>query len=351
VIEVSRVAKEIGLGGADCNKAATAASELARNILKYAGSGDVLVATIEERSRVGIAITATDRGPGIANIEQAMDDHFSSGGTLGLGLPGVKRLMDEFEIDSLVGRGTRVSVKKWSGPKAIATDRQAKSMLMRAVSRQANHIGSPRYVTGSLTLELLEGGGRFESASVVRPCRGELVSGDLAVLERRSGHLFVAIVDALGHGASANAAAKHAVSFLQQSWSLDVVKTMHELHDTLSGTIGAAAGICVIKAESRSVRYAGVGNTVIRTFGTRPARLHSSAGTLGEQIRGVHEQRLQLNSRDVLVLYTDGVSDRFELDKYPALLVERPDAIARSIVDKFGKSHDDASCVAVRFFK
>jgi anti-sigma regulatory factor (Ser/Thr protein kinase) len=350
-MEVSRIAKELEFSGTDCNKAATAASELARNILKYAGSGDVLVEALEERSRVGIGITATDRGPGIANIEQAMGDHFSTSGTLGLGLPGVKRLMDEFAIDSKPGRGTQVSVKMWSGTKAAPTDRQAKSMLMRAVSRQANRVQSPRCTTGSLTLEQLKGKGRLESASFIRPCQGELVSGDLVVLDGRPGLLFVAIVDGLGHGASANAAAKRAVSFLRQSWSSDVVETMHALHESLKGTIGAVAGICVVEAESRSVRYAGVGNTVIRTIGARPARLHSAAGTLGEQIRGVQEQRLQLNTKNVLVMYTDGVSDRFEIDEYPALLVERADMIAKSIVEKFGKSHDDASCVAVRFIQ
>jgi anti-sigma regulatory factor (Ser/Thr protein kinase) len=358
VIEVSRVAKEIQLGETNCNKAATAVSELARNILKYAGNGDVLIETIKERSRIGISITVTDRGPGIANIEQAMNDHFSTSGTLGLGLPGVKRLMDEFEIDSQLGRGTRVSVKMWTRFKATTTDcqaksttmdRQAKSMLMRAVSRQANREGRPRYISGSQALEPLKAGGRLESAFVIRPCRGEIVSGDAVVLERRSGVMFVAIIDGLGHGASANAAAERAASFLRQSWSSDVVKTMHGLHESLKDTIGAVAGICVVDAESRSVRYAGVGNTVIRTFGTSPARLHSSAGTLGERIRGVHEQRLQLKSRDTLLLYTDGVSDRFELDEYPALLVERPETIAKSVVEKFGKEHDDASCVAVRF--
>jgi anti-sigma regulatory factor (Ser/Thr protein kinase) len=351
VIEVARVAKEIRLGETNCNKAATAVSELARNILKYAGSGDVQIEIIEERSRVGIVITVTDRGPGITNIKQAMDDHFSTSGTLGLGLPGVKRLMDEFEIESQPGRGTRVSVKMWTGLKVTTTDRQAKSMLMRAVSRQANQVRSPRYATGSLKLESLEVGGRLESAFVVRPCRGEIVSGDIVVLDRRSGVLFVAIVDGLGHGASANAAAKRAATYLQESWSTDVVKTMQGLHESLEDTIGAVAGICVVDGETKSVRYAGVGNTVIRTFGTSPACLHSSAGTLGEKMRGVHEQRLQLKNRDVLLLYSDGVSDRFGLDQYPTMLVERPEMIAKSVVEKFGKDHDDACCVAVRFFK
>jgi anti-sigma regulatory factor (Ser/Thr protein kinase) len=351
VIEALQVARELGIDETDCNKAATAASELARNILKYAGSGEVLVEPVMEGSRAGIGITATDRGPGIVNIDQAMDDHFSSSGTLGLGLPGVKRMMDEFAIDSTPGRGTRVLVRMWRGHRVPDKGRQANSILMRAVSQQASYTRAPHCISGALTLEPLKCGGRLESASFVRACRGELVSGDVVMLERRSGLLFVAIIDALGHGASANAAAKQAVGFLQKSWSSDVVKTIHELHEALKDTIGAAVGICVVEAETRAVRYAGVGNTVLRTFGARPTRLNSSTGTLGAQLRGVHEQRLQLSSKDILVMYTDGVSDRFGLDKYPTLLVERPEMIVRSIVEQFGKSHDDASCVALRYIK
>lgn len=92
---------------------ATAVSELARNIVKYAGKGEIIIAPVQKGYRVGIEIIAQDRGPGMLNVEQAMTDHFSSGGTLGLGLPGVKRMMDEFEINSVLEQGTRVAIKKW----------------------------------------------------------------------------------------------------------------------------------------------------------------------------------------------------------------------------------------------
>ncbi|WP_288841222.1 anti-sigma regulatory factor [uncultured Deefgea sp.] len=89
---------------------ATCISELAMNIVKYAQYGELY---IHYQSNYSIEIIAEDRGPGIANIEQAMQDHFSSKGTLGLGLPGVKRMVDEFEIQSKMNHGTRIRVKKW----------------------------------------------------------------------------------------------------------------------------------------------------------------------------------------------------------------------------------------------
>ena len=92
---------------------ATAVSELARNILKYAGTGEIRLRKVEGRRGRGIEIEAVDRGPGIEDSEAAMRDNFSSGGTLGLGLPGVKRLMDEFSLESAPGKGTRVTAVKW----------------------------------------------------------------------------------------------------------------------------------------------------------------------------------------------------------------------------------------------
>ena len=93
---------------------ATAASELATNIVNYAGEGEVTLRILQRNERLGIEMIACDDGPGIRDIEQAMQDNFSTTkGSLGLGLPSVKRIMDEFEIESQPGRGTIVSARKW----------------------------------------------------------------------------------------------------------------------------------------------------------------------------------------------------------------------------------------------
>jgi serine/threonine-protein kinase RsbT len=92
----------------------TAISELSRNILRYAAVGEVGLRVVSSGGRVGVAIVAEDAGPGIADVDRALTDGFSTSGALGLGLPGVRRLMDEFEIDSQVGRGTVVTATKWS---------------------------------------------------------------------------------------------------------------------------------------------------------------------------------------------------------------------------------------------
>ena len=113
VLQTKRMAHSLGFDEYNCQMISTAVSELVRNILKYAGSGEVIIVPLTQERRTGIEIVVKDRGPGIADLDQAMQDNFSSSGTLGLGLPGVKRLMDEFEINSEVNVGTQVVIKQW----------------------------------------------------------------------------------------------------------------------------------------------------------------------------------------------------------------------------------------------
>jgi serine/threonine-protein kinase RsbT len=107
------LAIELGFSAGDATLIATAISELARNIVSYARKGEINLKEVHASSRRGVLIIASDDGPGIRDIRQAMRDGFSTSGSLGLGLPGVRRLMDEFEIASEPGRGTIVKVKKW----------------------------------------------------------------------------------------------------------------------------------------------------------------------------------------------------------------------------------------------
>ena len=107
------LAAELGFSLVNQTFIATAISELARNIVVYAKTGEIVLSSVQEGDKRGIVVVARDRGPGIPDIQLAMRDGYSSSGSLGLGLSGTKRLMDEFEIVSKVGKGTTVTVKKW----------------------------------------------------------------------------------------------------------------------------------------------------------------------------------------------------------------------------------------------
>lgn len=119
VVAARRAAREmaaaLGFESTDLTLLATAISEIARNITTYAGSGEVVLAVVRNGLRGGIKVIARDRGPGIADLDMALRDGYSSGRGLGLGLPGARRLMDEFEIDTEAGRGTTITMVKW-GP-------------------------------------------------------------------------------------------------------------------------------------------------------------------------------------------------------------------------------------------
>lgn len=107
------LAQRIGFAGTDLTVIATAISELGRNILTYAGTGTIILRPGFAAGHRGIVIVAEDEGPGIADVELAVQDGYSTSASLGLGLPGTRRLMDEFDIVSVVGHGTTVTVKKW----------------------------------------------------------------------------------------------------------------------------------------------------------------------------------------------------------------------------------------------
>jgi anti-sigma regulatory factor (Ser/Thr protein kinase) len=341
LIETTRLARVLGFAAGDVQALSTAVSELVRNILKYAGAGEIELEEADDGRRSGLQVTARDRGSGIPDVEAAMKDHFSSGGTLGLGLPGVRRMMDDFEIESSPGNGTRVVIRKW---------REAERAAARVLTRDAARRGSAGKSAAGPPRARSEGSppGGIECASFVRPCRGERVSGDAVVVSHRGGVALVAIIDALGHGREAHGVATRAVRFLKEGWGPDVVDTLQALHEALKGTGGAAAGLAVVDTATGVARCAGVGNTITRAFGAQESRVYSVAGTLGHQLRTPREQRLALQPGDVLVLYTDGVRESFDAADYPEMRSQGPGTVARAIVQRFGKEHDDAGCVVVK---
>ncbi len=112
---VRRCAVQAGFNLVDQTKVVTASSELARNTLDYGGGGSATVECVQNGSRAGVRVVFEDEGPGIPDIPQALKDGYTSGNGMGLGLGGAKRLSHEFEIDSEVGRGTRVTIVRWKG--------------------------------------------------------------------------------------------------------------------------------------------------------------------------------------------------------------------------------------------
>jgi serine/threonine-protein kinase RsbT len=112
-LEGRQLAAKAGFNGSDLTVIATAISEVARNIVEYARKGEIILRIVQDGTKKGLCVEARDDGPGIPNIELAMQDGYSTGRGLGLGLPGIRRLMDEFQIKSKVSEGTTIVATKW----------------------------------------------------------------------------------------------------------------------------------------------------------------------------------------------------------------------------------------------
>jgi negative regulator of sigma-B (phosphoserine phosphatase) len=183
----------------------------------------------------------------------------------------------------------------------------------------------------------------------VRPCFGQTVGGDTAIAVSLAGGVFLAIVDVLGHGHDAHVVANVAAACLREQASPDLLGALTCLHERLRGTLGAAAGLGFVDFDRGELRYVGIGNTAARRLGSGEERLVSREGIVGQRMRTPQEWSIRLRDDDLVLLYTDGVSDRFGVDDYPGLLVDEPAAVAASVVDRFGKHHDDAACLAFRY--
>jgi anti-sigma regulatory factor (Ser/Thr protein kinase) len=332
--------KALGFDDSTGGSVATAVSEVAWNIVKYAKFGEVVVRPIDDPS-MGLEIVARDSGPGIDDVDAAMSDHFSTSGTLGLGLPGTRRLMDEFDVRSTPGVGTVVTMRKYlpARSRRVGFDRS------RSASGPVRYQGD-RGQRGRLEAAAESG---IQVGSYLRPHRSEIQSGDLIVLRDIGEDVLVVVLDALGHGPNAARIAQLAHdALLELSGTIDVLGVLELIDTALRGTDGAAACAAITESVDRAISFASVGNVRARLFGTNAARIAWTEGTLGLRSNRPRVSRYRLGD-DTFVSYTDGVGDRFEQAEYPGILTDAPDQAAERIVKNFGRDYDDAACAVVRF--
>jgi anti-sigma regulatory factor (Ser/Thr protein kinase) len=350
IVSTANLASEAGMDGVEVNKMATVVSELARNIIKYASTGSVRIRVVEFQGKKGIQISASDKGPGIEDIEKALRERFSTGGTLGLGLPGVKRLMDDFEIRSSVGSGTAVTALKWlTSPK---TSRQVHS---RSRSQHINQTRRQQDESKQFSTEVRPDYIGVEGAFLVRPFPGEWKSGDTVYVSESEETLCLVLIDALGHGMQAYKLASRARAAIDGFSSTGPISMIRIANEKMGSESGAAMGVVCINLTTSQIRFAGVGNVTMRLIGAKSFWMPSSPGNLGSlshsKLRSIRVTKGKLEAGDLLVMYSDGVKERFEASIENDAFQGRPSAVASYIINRFGKSHDDASCVVARIIE
>ena len=345
VSAAASIATDIGFDQTHVSAISTAVSEIARNIVKYADFGEVAIRSTDD-PQLGIEITARDRGPGIADIESALQDHFSTSGTLGLGLPGVRRLMDDLTVESTPGSGTTIKMHMALKDSAQRAPRIRK--IGNTAPRLTNPLRTKRGRKALLSPCEDDEASNVLAGSFVRSHEAETVSGDLVVLRWIGSHAMIVVLDALGHGPGAARIAAIAAEAATTVTEADVLVAINTIDNALRGTDGAAAAVAITSGPDRSIDAASVGNIRIRILGPSGLRIPWTEGTLGQQFRRP-TVRHHLLGNNTLVIYSDGVTDRFKDGDYSAAGVDPPDVAAQTIVQRFGKDYDDSSCAVVRF--
>lgn len=195
-----------------------------------------------------------------------------------------------------------------------------------------------------------------------RPFPGETVCGDAVGSFQTPGGFWLVIADGLGHGPSAHAAASPVLRLVSElahtgaslhspadnpGISLDHV--LRAIHDNLKSTVGAAVGLAFLETVTGILYFVGVGNTLLRRLGSADTRLVSRDGVVGQRLPSPRPAELSLARGDLILFTSDGVTERFGIDDYPGLRSDSAATVSRSVVERFGRKHDDATCLALRY--
>lgn len=306
-----RLAVELGMPerrGADL---AIVVAEAAGNLAKHAEQGVLLVRTVRADGEAGVEIVAIDRGPGIRDVAFSIGDGHSTTGTLGIGLGAIIRQASWSDLHSVPGRGTVLAVQVWPTT-------------------------APREVVWA--------------AGLIRPMTGEPVSGDGYAVREVDGRRQVLVVDGLGHGRPAAAAAHEAVRVFESCPAAPPATVLEALHKQISHTRGAAAAVAELDREAGVVRYAGLGNITGTIFGADGGRrgMVSLPGIAGHQRRQIREYDYPLAPGAVVLMHSDGVVDRWNPADYPGLLSHSPQVIAATVLRDAGTRRDDAGVLVAR---
>lgn len=298
----------VGFDETRAGELALLATEVSRNSLVHGGGGEVVVTGLKGGGKVLGRLLALDRGPGIADVAQAMTDGFSTGGTPGSGMGAMKRIASRLEI--FTGRtGTIVLVEVGRDPNA----------------------------------------GGLDVAGMAVPYPGELVCGDRWACHRTDERVLTVIADGLGHGLAAAEAAQEAIATFHGEIERRPDEILSYMHDALKKTRGAVAGIAEIRPKEGKLIFAGVGNiSGVLYSPTKSQSLVSHNGTLGSIVARIQSFQLEWHPDSVLILHSDGLQSRWDLANYAGLLSRHPAIIGGTLLRDFRRQRDDASVVVVK---
>ncbi|HEX8354436.1 MAG TPA: ATP-binding protein [Pyrinomonadaceae bacterium] len=329
---VHRFASRLGFSEDRLSELDIVVQEMATNAARYAASGGCLHWGEILGTEPGIELFYFDKGPGIHDLDRALRDGVSSGGSLGAGFGAMRRLLDEFDAYSTVKGTTR----------RLTTARR---------STYGTALLGRKWVAGVADEERAERARRTSRRLGVwsRPRPGEDTNGDAYFVGRHEGETLLAVVDGLGHGRGAREASAAAVEVLEQWRGESLDELIPAVHDALRATRGAVMGAVVLDPARGTFAYAGVGNVEVRVLGSaEPARPIPTNGTLGARLPGVRVWPHRWVEGTTLVIASDGISATWDANAYPGLVSRSPQLLAGVLLRDFGRASDDATVLVYR---
>ena len=292
-------------------------AELTSNLIKFAGSGELLYRNIERDGIPGLELFCMDNGPGIDNIAKMLTDGYSTANTLGHGLGTIKRLSDTFEIYSVKGRGTVQHVRIFEKSREFLAERKK----------------------------------GFHCAAVVTNYPGESVCGDGFIVRQTANGFLAMTGDGLGHGQHAHEAIKSALQAFKHTRSNDPSEIIREIHAQVKRTRGLVCTIVYADRKNGVWNICGVGNIATRIYlGLENKTYTPYNGIIGHNIPRTMNNTVHPFSKDqMLVMHSDGIRTKWKLSDYPSLLKEKPALIAATLYKDNWRGTDDATVLVAKF--
>jgi anti-sigma regulatory factor (Ser/Thr protein kinase) len=308
------LAHSLGFGELRIGELSIIVTEAARNIALHATEGSIILSPWALGDRTGIDVFAIDKGSGIRDIDRACEDGFSTAGTAGQGLGAISRLAGQFQIYSQPDAGT---------------------ILFARVFRELNdpRAGHEDPGLGALCV----------------PVAGETQCGDAWASNHETGRSVYLMADGLGHGPFAAEASQAAVRIFRQSRMYAPEVILKAIHAALPNTRGAAVSVAEILHQQNQLNYAGAGNISAVIYNRGKTRsIVSMNGTVGHTVAKFQQFSYPWENNSLLLMHSDGVATRWNLDQYAGLGSRHPSVIAALLYRDFSRGRDDATVLVTK---
>jgi len=321
--DITRLAESFGLSASEVGKVNIIVSELTSNLVKHSNAGgELLVKAIGKPTR-GIEIISLDNGPGMSDPQRMMEDGVSTFGSAGEGLGAIKRQSDVFDMYSHPSVGTVIVSRIYKSGKVPAK-------------------------TGT--------GHRFEIGNIMVPKPQEVDCGDGFAIVEKGTDIYLLALDGLGHGSHAHEAAMQAVEEFCKHPSSSPADSLRQIHSTIKRTRGAVGLTAYIDGSNQRLSYCGIGNIAGKMFSadgslisTPYKNIISYNGILGHNIpTTLNNQQLDWGRNKLLVLHSDGLKSRWDLNKYPGLHRHLATTIAAVLFKDYSRHTDDTLVIVCK---